>query len=124
MIVHRLANTLISHISYFHVVLEVEPAIPIVMGANIGTSVTNTIVSIGQITDKEQYRRAFAGATVHDMFNLLSVLILLPLELALRFLFRLTEKIVEPLGQESSDKGLKIDLLKKSPNHSPKLSFN
>ena len=113
MIVHRLANTLISHISYFHVVLEVEPAIPIVMGANIGPSVTNTIVSISQIADKEQYRRAFAGATVHDMFNLLSVLILLPLELASRYLFRLTEKIVEPLGQESSDKGLKIDLLKK-----------
>ena len=113
MIVHRFVNTPISNISYFHLVIKVEPAIPIVMGANIGTSVTNTIVSIGQIADKEQYRRAFAGATVHDMFNLLSVLILLPLELASSYLFKLTEKIVEPLNQESSDKGLKIDLLKK-----------
>jgi len=50
------------------------------MGANIGTSVTNTIVAMGQISDKNQFRRAFAGATVHDMFNLLCVLILLPLE--------------------------------------------
>ena len=50
------------------------------MGANIGTSVTNTIVAIGQIADKNQFRRAFAGATVHDMFNLLCVVILLPLE--------------------------------------------
>ena len=57
-------------------------AIPIVMGANIGTSVTNTIVSIGQITDKNDFRRAFAGATVHDVFNWLAVVILLPLEIA------------------------------------------
>ena len=105
--------TSFSNISYFHLVLEVEPAIPIVMGANIGTSVTNTIVSIGQIADKEQYRRAFAGATVHDIFNLLSVLILLPLELVSKYLFRLTEKIVEPLDEKSTDKGLKKDLLKK-----------
>lgn len=83
------------------------------MGANIGTSVTNTIVSIGQIADKEQYRRAFAGATVHDMFNLLSVLILLPLELASRYLFRLTEKIIDSLKLKS-DKALKQDLLKKN----------
>ena len=52
------------------------------MGANIGTSVTNTIVSIGQSGDRDQFRRAFAGATVHDMFNWLSVAILLPLEWA------------------------------------------
>ena len=52
------------------------------MGANIGTSVTNTIVSLGQITKKNDFRRAFAGATVHDMFNWLSVLVLLPVEVA------------------------------------------
>jgi sodium-dependent phosphate cotransporter len=52
------------------------------MGANIGTSVTNTIVSIGQITNKDEFKRAFAGATVHDMFNWLAVIILLPIEVA------------------------------------------
>ena len=57
-------------------------AIPIVMGANIGTSVTNTIVSLGQSGDRDQFRRAFGGATIYDMFNWLSVLILLPLEVA------------------------------------------
>lgn len=61
-------------------VLDVRQAIPIVMGANIGTSVTNTLVSIGQITDVGDFRRAFAGATVHDMFNWLAVIVLLPLE--------------------------------------------
>lgn len=50
------------------------------MGANIGTSVTNTIVSMGQIANKDDFRRAFAGATVHDMFNWLTVIILLPIE--------------------------------------------
>lgn len=63
------------------VVLSVRVAIPIIMGANIGTSVTNTIVSLGQSGDRNQFRRAFGGATVHDMFNWLSVVILLPLEL-------------------------------------------
>lgn len=50
------------------------------MGANIGTSVTNTIVSMGQSADRNQFRRAFGGATVHDMFNILSVIVFLPLE--------------------------------------------
>jgi Na+/phosphate symporter len=59
------------------------------MGANIGTSVTNTIVSIGQITNKDEFKRAFAGATVHDMFNWLAVIILLPIE-ALKYA-RITE---------------------------------
>lgn len=61
--------------------LTVAGAIPIVMGANIGTSVTNTFVSLGHVTRKDEFRRAFAGATVHDFFNLLAVAVLFPLEL-------------------------------------------
>lgn len=49
-------------------------------GANIGTSVTNTLVSMGQMANRDEFRRAFAGATVHDMFNFLTVIIILPLE--------------------------------------------
>ena len=55
---------------------------PIIMGANIGTSVTNTIVSLSMSGNKNEFRRAFGGATIHDMFNWLSVIVLLPLELA------------------------------------------
>ena len=62
--------------------LTIAGAIPIVMGANIGTSVTNTIVSLGSVTRKDEFRRAMAGATVHDFFNLLAVAVLFPLELA------------------------------------------
>ncbi|XP_062332916.1 sodium-dependent phosphate transport protein 2A [Osmerus eperlanus] len=60
--------------------LEVQSAVPIIMGSNIGTSVTNTIVAMMQAGERSQFKRAFAGATVHDCFNWLSVLVLLPLE--------------------------------------------
>ena len=61
--------------------LPVPNAIPVIMGANIGTTVTNTIVSMGHITRPDEFRRAMAGATVHDFFNWIAVAILLPLEL-------------------------------------------
>jgi sodium-dependent phosphate cotransporter len=61
--------------------MTVSCAIPIVMGSNIGTTVTNTLVSMGHITRKDEFKRAFAGATLHDFFNLMAVLALLPLEL-------------------------------------------
>ncbi len=68
--------------------LSVHAAIPMIMGANIGTSVTNTIVSVGHIQRPWEFRRAFAAATVHDFFNLLAVAILFPLELMFGFLAR------------------------------------
>jgi sodium-dependent phosphate cotransporter len=61
-------------------VLTVRPAIFLVMGANIGTSVTNTIVSVGNVNNRGEFRRAFAGATVHDFFNFLTVLCIMPIE--------------------------------------------
>ena len=69
--------------------LPVSIAVPMVMGANIGTSITNTIVSLGHIRAKKEFKRAFSAATVHDFFNLLSVVIFLPLEIA----FGLLEKL-------------------------------
>ncbi|XP_063426864.1 sodium-dependent phosphate transport protein 2B-like [Mytilus trossulus] len=80
--------------------LDVKTAIPIVMGANIGTSVTNTIVSMGQIANKDDFRRAFAGATVHDMFNWLTVIILLPIEVITGYLYILSEKIVNSINMK------------------------
>jgi solute carrier family 34 (sodium-dependent phosphate cotransporter) len=68
--------------------LPVGLAIPMVMGANIGTTVTNTIVSLGHIKKTGEFRRAFAAATVHDFFNLLNVIIFLPLEI----MFEILEK--------------------------------
>lgn len=60
--------------------LSVSNGIPIIMGANIGTSVTNTIVSLAHLKDPIEFQRAFAGATVHDMFNMLTVCLFMPIE--------------------------------------------
>ena len=56
-------------------------AIPMIMGANIGTTVTNTIVSIGHINRNNEFKRAFSASTIHDFFNILAVIILLPIEI-------------------------------------------
>ncbi|CAB4014614.1 sodium-dependent phosphate transport 2B-like [Paramuricea clavata] len=93
-------------------ILEVRQAIPIVMGANIGTSVTNTIVSAGHASDRDQFRRAFAGATVHDVFNWLSVVILLPIESASGYLYHLSGAITDSLGLKKGERE-KVELLKK-----------
>jgi sodium-dependent phosphate cotransporter len=69
-------------------VVTVPDAVPMIMGANIGTTVTNTLASLGTIRRSNEFRRAFAGATVHDLFNLLAVAVLLPLELLTGMLSR------------------------------------
>ena len=67
-------------------VLTVSNAIPIIMGANIGTSVTNTLVSLAHIRRSQEFRRSFSASTVHDFFNLLSVLVCFPLQHFTNFL--------------------------------------
>ncbi|XP_060934363.1 solute carrier family 34 member 2b [Limanda limanda] len=83
--------------------LDVQFAVPIIMGANIGTSVTNTIVAMMQAGDRNEFRRAFAGATVHDFFNWLAVMILLPLEVATGVLFKLTHLIIESFNIQGGE---------------------
>ena len=62
-------------------VIGLAEAIPIVMGANIGTTVTNTLVSMGHVTNRIEFRRAFSAGIVHDFFNILAVVVLFPIEL-------------------------------------------
>merc|ERR1711998_520806 len=73
---------------------SVKQAISLVMGANIGTSVTSTIVALGQSMDRNEFRRAFAAATVHDMFNFMTVLVFLPLEAMTGYLYNLSLAII------------------------------
>lgn len=68
--------------------LSVELAAPMIMGANIGTTVTNTLAALGNVRRSEEFRRGFAGATMHDVFNVLAVMVLLPLELLFGVLSR------------------------------------
>ncbi|KAE8287606.1 Sodium-dependent phosphate transport protein 2A [Larimichthys crocea] len=87
--------------------LDVRSAIPIIMGSNIGTSVTNTIVALMQAGERDEFERAFAGATVHDCFNWLSVLVLLPLEAVSGLLRRMSQAVVDTLqlstGEEAPE---------------------
>lgn len=86
--------------------LTLPAAVPMIMGANIGTTVTSTLAALGSLRNRENFRRAFAGATMHDMFNLLAVAILLPLELATKVLSRSASWLTELLrGTDVSSPG-------------------
>jgi sodium-dependent phosphate cotransporter len=83
--------------------LSVPLAVPMIMGANIGTTVTNTLASLGAIRRSEEFRRGFAAATMHDVFNVIAVALLLPLELLTGFLSRSATWLTELLrGTEVS----------------------
>ena len=62
-------------------IIGLANAIPMIMGANIGTTVTNTIVSVGHIRRGNEFKRAFAASTIHDFFNILAVIIIFPIEM-------------------------------------------
>ncbi|HUU26604.1 MAG TPA: Na/Pi symporter [archaeon] len=70
--------------------LTLHNAVPIVMGANIGTTVTNIIVSLGYIGRRDDFCRAFSASLVHDNFNVLSVLIFFPLQYYTRYLEKIS----------------------------------
>jgi len=60
--------------------IEFSDAIPMIMGANIGTTLTSTLVSLSFITNRDEFRKAIGAGVVHDFFNILVVAILFPLE--------------------------------------------
>ena len=95
--------------------VSLAAAIPIIMGANIGTSVTNILVSLAHIRQRREFRRSFAGAIVHDFFNVLSVLLFLPLEWAFGIISKPTQWFSEMLAQTTlfqSDPTKQIGFLK------------
>lgn len=68
--------------------LPLANAVPMIMGANIGTTVTATVVSLAHIGRSNEFERAFPIAVCHDLFNYLTVAVLLPLELLTGYLRR------------------------------------
>ncbi len=97
-------------------ILGVDQAVPTVMGANIGTTITNTLVSLGSVRQSAEFRRAFAAATVHDFFNVIAVAILLPIELATGWLSSAAREIAKPLtGAAGSDRKSPIKQWVKEP---------
>jgi len=85
--------------------LTLEQAVPMVMGANIGTTLTSTLVSLSYIMNKKQFKRALSAGLLHDIFNIFTVLILLPLEISFNLLSNLAISIAQLFGPDESYSG-------------------
>ncbi|MEO0899468.1 MAG: Na/Pi symporter, partial [Bacteroidota bacterium] len=83
--------------------LGIELAVPLILGANIGTAVTSTIVALGYIGNREEFQKAVAGASVHDMFNILVAVILFILEMSTKAISNLANQIVSIIPTTSGD---------------------
>jgi len=79
--------------------ISLASSIPIVMGANVGTSVTNILVSLAHLRRRREFRRSLAGAIVHDFFNVLCVIVFLPLEVFFGVLSAPAYVIANSLGK-------------------------
>ena len=66
--------------------LPLANAVPMIMGANIGTTVTCTVVALAHIGRRDEFERAFPVAVCHDVFNYVTVAVLLPLEIMTGYL--------------------------------------
>ncbi|KAM4697178.1 sodium-dependent phosphate transport protein 2C [Rhinophrynus dorsalis] len=75
-------------------ILNVKASIPIIMGVNVGTSVTSTLVSLAQSGNRNEFRRAFGGSAVHGIFNWMTVIVLLPIELGTDYLYHVSKAII------------------------------
>ena len=85
------------------IIPDVQSAIPIIMGSNIGTCVTNSLIALTLAGDPNEFKRAFSGATLNDMFNLLTTSILLPIEILTHFLYIISTKLANLMPFDNID---------------------
>jgi sodium-dependent phosphate cotransporter len=83
--------------------ISIKQGIYLIMGANIGTTLTNTLVALSHLGDSDDLERAFAGATIHDTFNYLSVVIFLPIEVATGMLYYMSRAMVQNYGAKDTE---------------------
>ncbi len=81
--------------------ISLQGAIPIIMGANLGTTITSTIVSLSFVTKAKEFEKAFAAGTVHDFFNILIIIILFPLEYYYGLLSSVSSQIASLINTEN-----------------------
>jgi sodium-dependent phosphate cotransporter len=89
--------------------LTVQSSIPIIMGANVGTTITAIIVSLGFISKKKEFKRAVAAGSYHCFFNLLTVVILFPLEYYYGFLSSASVSIASYFSSQASSTTIPAD---------------
>ncbi|WP_162416697.1 Na/Pi symporter [Cyclobacterium roseum] len=82
--------------------LSLAQAVPLIMGANIGTTLTSTLVAFGYIMKKKSFRKALSAGVLHDLFNIISVILLLPLEVYFGLLSKMAAWITRGLGAGST----------------------
>ncbi len=73
--------------------MEMEQALPMIMGANIGTTITSNLVSLSYISKKEVFKQAFSAAVIHNHFNILTTIVLFPLQYKYNLLGILSDKL-------------------------------
>jgi len=70
--------------------ISIKSGIYIIMGSNVGASVISTIVSLGHMGHVNELERCFSAATVHDMFNIMTLLVLFPIEVTTHYIYNLS----------------------------------
>ncbi|MEU3497016.1 hypothetical protein ABZ747_26430 [Kitasatospora cineracea] len=77
--------------------LPIEGAVPIILGANVGTTVTTSLVALTFIGNRTEFRRALGASTVHDFYNWLALLLFFPVELIWHPLQRISRALTDAL---------------------------
>ncbi len=83
--------------------LPVHSAIAMVMGANIGTTVTSSFVALGYTGRSQEFRNALEASACHSSFNLLTALVLFPLELLTGVLSKIGAGAANAIGALSGN---------------------
>ncbi|CAF0828596.1 unnamed protein product [Brachionus calyciflorus] len=95
------------------IIPSVKSAIPIIMGSNIGTGITNFFIALTYSNDIKKLKRAFIAATLNDMFNILATLILLPLEIYFNLLSNLSDKLIQNIPLENTQLMNKYNIIER-----------
>ena len=74
----------------------------IIMGSNIGTTLTSDIVSLGFVANKGKFRKALSAGVIHDFFNILTTMLIFPLEYYYGFLSKVATYIAGLLSTQLS----------------------
>ena len=93
------------------IIPDVKSAVPIIMGANIGTCVTNSFIALTLAGDPQEFKRAFSAATLNDGFNLMTTALMLPIEILSGFLYIVSDKITNAMPFENSEQIAKANFM-------------
>lgn len=76
-------------------IVSVPVAIPIIMGANIGTTMTALLVAFSYMGERREFKKAFTTAAMHLWFNMLVVVVLFTIEMLFHPLQSISGQLTE-----------------------------